>query len=186
MARLRSEAMKCNKRADMTHRMNRLTRKRNNRIRDRIHKITRYLADLAVRKGVILVILGHNRMQKQHAHMGKVSNQNFVQLPFCMLEEQLAYKLREKGIAFLVTEEAYTSKADFLAMDPLPEYREGQTIRLSGLREKRGRYRHYDGSYSNADINGAANILRKVFPNIPKDGWNRGLLDSPYECRIPV
>ncbi|MBQ6407716.1 MAG: transposase, partial [Butyrivibrio sp.] len=48
---------------------------------------------------------------------------------------------------------------------------------FSGKRIQRGLYRHYDGTITNADINGAANILRKVFPKVSQ--WDRGIVDMP-------
>jgi putative transposase len=91
----------------------------------------------------------------------------------------LEYKLAAYGIRFVTTEESYTSKADFLALDPIPEYREDDKTEhsFSGKRIKRGLYRHYDGTVTNADINGAANILRKVFPKVTQ--WDRGIVDMP-------
>ena len=47
---------------------------------------------------------------------------------------------------------------------------------------RRGLYLHWDGTKSNADINGAANILRKVIPN--GTGWDRGVVDTPYAVKI--
>jgi transposase len=62
-----------------------------------------------------------------------------------------------------VTEEAYTSKASFLDGDSLPEYgQKPEGWKASGKRIKRGLYQLADGSIVNADLNGAANILRKV------------------------
>ena len=90
----------------------------------------------------------------------------------------LKYKLEERGIAFLETEESYTSKADFLAGDLMPVYgKEKETceekqVTFLGKRIRRGLYLHWDGTKSNADINGAANILRKVIPN--ETEWDRG------------
>ncbi|SEM65852.1 putative transposase, partial [Butyrivibrio sp. ob235] len=93
--------------------------------------------------------------------------------------DMLRYKLAEYGIRFALTEESYTSKADFLAMDPIPMYEKGKNkeYSFSGRRIKRGLYRHYDGTITNADINGAANILRKVFPKVTQ--WDRGIVDMP-------
>ncbi|WP_182429957.1 hypothetical protein [Lachnospira eligens] len=46
----------------------------------------------------------------------------------------------------------------------------------------RGLYRYDDGSIGNADINGAANIMRKVFTNIT--GWDKGVVDTPYAVTV--
>ncbi len=178
MGILSSCAMKCNKRY-RTRRMSILTEKRNRRIKDQFHKISRQLADYARDNRVDVVVMGHNVFQKQEADMGHISNQNFVQIPMLIFADMLRYKLAEYGIEFALTEESYTSKADFLAMDMIPVYEKGKNTEysFSGKRVKRGLYRHYDGTVTNADINGAANILRKVFPKVKQ--WDRGIVDMP-------
>jgi len=182
LASYRSAAKKCND-TYHTRRIGRLHSRRNNIIKDQMHKISRAITDWAEEQKVDLVVLGHNIFQKQWIRMTHENNQNFVQIPFQVLAGMLRYKLEEKGIAFLETEEAYSSQADFLAMDPIPEYKKGKKgPMMSGKRIKRGMYRHKDGSISNADINGAANIMRKVFPNVTE--WDRGLVDSPYAVQI--
>ena len=182
LAKLRSMAQVCNDQYS-TNRIRRLHDRRNRKIEDQMHKASRRIVRWAVENQVDVVILGHNRFQKQNIDMGHVNNQKFVQIPHSEFARMLAYKLQEEGIALLKTEESYTSKADFLNLDPLPEYKEGEEPpKMSGKRIKRGLYRHHDGTISNADIQGAANILRKVFPNVT--GWDRGVVDTPYVVRI--
>jgi len=185
LARLKSAAELCNGRR-ITKKIRALTRKRNNRIKDAMHKISRWVKEYASRHEVRIVVMGHNKFQKQEISMSKKTNQSFVQIPMDMLRNQLKYKLNGAGILFVCTEESYTSKSDYLAGDEIPVYDGSQQekYRFSGKRIRRGLYRHYDGSISNADINGAANIMRKVFPNVSKELWNRGLLDSPYRAKI--
>ena len=178
LARLSSAAMLCNGRY-RTKRMNELTGKRNRRIKDQFHKISRQIADYARDNHVDVVIMGHNVFQKQEIDIGHVNNQNFVQIPMTIFAGMLKYKLAAYGIRFAITEESYTSKADFLALDPIPVYNKDDETgyNFSGKRIKRGLYRHYDGTVTNADINGAANILRKVFPKVTQ--WDRGIVDMP-------
>ncbi|MFM1655252.1 RNA-guided endonuclease TnpB family protein, partial [Brevibacillus sp. B_LB10_24] len=57
----------------------------------------------------------------------------------------------------------------FLDRDPLPPYEQGITHRFSGKRIKRGLYKSGKGLV-NADVNGAANILRKVVPTASAHG----------------
>jgi len=135
--------------------------------------------DYAKSNHVDVVVMGHNVSQKQGIHIGHVNNQNFVQIPMAVLAGMLRYKLAANGIKFVLTEESYTSKADFLAGDEIPEYRkeDGEKHFFSGRRISRGLYRHYDGTITNADINGAGNILRKVFPKVTQ--WDRGIVDMP-------
>ena len=185
LAKFRVEAERCNKKKSAA-RIRRLTDRRNRIIKDQMHKASRKVTDWAAENRVDVVVLGHNHFQKQNISLGNVNNQNFVQIPYCVFADMLRYKLTEKGIAFLETEESYTSKADYLAGDELPVYDRNRKSHeypaLSGKRICLGLYRHADGSISNADINGAANILRKVFPNVRE--WDRGAVDAPYVVRI--
>ena len=178
MKRLASCAMTCNKRY-RTRKMKALTEKRNRRIKDQFHKVSRQLADYARDNHVDVVVMGHNTYQKQEIGIGHVNNQNFVQIPMLIFADMLRYKLAEYGIKFVLTEESYTSKADFLAKDYIPVYKKNSSGNyfFSGKRIQRGLYRHYDGTITNADINGAANILRKVFPKVSQ--WDRGIVDMP-------
>jgi putative transposase len=47
-----------------------------------------------------------------------------------------------------------------------------------------GLYRFANGRTVNADINGAANILRKSKQNFDFEGLCKGLLDSPLRIRL--
>ena len=187
LAKLKEQAMRCNKRHS-TRRIGRLTGRRNRIMKDLMHKASRKIADWAEENRADLVVLGHNIFQKQGISTGRVNNQAFVQIPYGVFAGMLRYKLEEKGIALLETEESYTSKADFLAGDRMPVYGkerdagEGEILQFSGKRIRRGLYRHWDGTISNADINGAANILRKVIPN--GKGWDRGVVDTPFVVGI--
>jgi putative transposase len=53
---------------------------------------------------------------------------------------------------------------------------------FSGKRIKRGLYQTKDKFLLNADINGSANILRKVFPNVI--GWDKGVVDTPVVVKV--
>jgi putative transposase len=86
-----------------------------------------------------------------------------------MLTRMIQYKAAEQGIAVTLTEEAYTSKASFLDQDPLPRYDEKGEWLFSGKRIHRGLYTSTKGLI-HADVNGAANIMRKVFPNVSAQG----------------
>ena len=73
-------------------------------------------------------------------------------------------KAIEYGVTVIKSDESYTSKASFLDNDEIPIYEEDMNIkyRFSGKRIKRGMYQSSNGTCINADINGAANILRKA------------------------
>ncbi len=183
LARLKSQAELCNNR-EYTRRIGRLTYKRNCMIKDSLHKISRYIADYAKDNNADIVILGHNVFQKQKINTGAANNQAIVQIPHLVFAGMLQYKLEEYGIRLVLTEESYTSMADFKAGDKIPVFSVDSTEEhvFSGRRIKRGLYKYGDGSTGNADINGAANIIRKVFPNVK--GWDKGIVDTPYAVTV--
>ncbi len=134
-------------------------------------------------EGIGTLCIGKNPLWKQEAGMGKRGNQNFVNVPHARFIELLRYKmLRYKaelvGIQVRLTEESYTSKASFLDGDPLPIYGTAEAPTFSGRRVKRGLYRAADGRHSNADVNGAYNIIRKVAPDAFAQG-SRGCVAHP-------
>jgi putative transposase len=182
MAKYRSEAKLCND-LNWTLRMERLTRKRNNQIKDYMHKTTTYIAQYAKSHEVKIVVIGHNKLQKQNINIGKANNQNFVSIPTIMLIKQLQYKLNRLGIELIVVEESYTSKASFENLDFLPTYGvDDELANFSGARIQRGLYQSDGKNPINADLNGAANIFRKAFPNVIK--WDRGIVDMPIVVKI--
>ena len=102
--------------------------------------------------------------------MGRRNNQNFVSIPHARFIDMLTYKAALVGIQVEVREESYTSKASFLDLDSIPNYKpndEEQHV-FSGKRiGKRNRlYRTKDGHTICADVNGAYNILRKSRPDV--------------------
>ena len=81
----------------------------------------------------------------------------------------IEYKAVMAGIAVVYQEESYTSKASFVDGDCIPVYgKNDHNAVFSGTRIKRGLYKCRNGEVINADLNGAANILRKAFPY----AWN--------------
>jgi putative transposase len=147
--------------------MERMTNKRNRRIDHYMHTASKRIIDLLVKEGIGMLCIGKNDAWKQEAHLGKRTNQNFVQIPHARFIAMLTYKAELVGITVKVTEESYTSKASLLDLDPLPVRKNGDDTKhtFSGKRVKRGLYRASDGRSINADINGAGNIIRKVAPD---------------------
>lgn len=97
--------------------------------------------------------------------MSRKSSQNFQSIPFYKFLEKVLYKA-EFAIKVIFTEEAYTSKASFKDRDPIPAFEKGMVSpKFSGKRVK-GLYLRSDGSVVNADVNGSANISRKVINNV--------------------
>lgn len=143
--------------------LDRVTRKRNHQMRDGINKAAKLIIDHCLEHGIGILIIGWNKGFKANANMGRVNNQKFVQMPLGKLKDRLKQLGELHGIRFEETEEAYTSKASYLDGDSLPRFGEKPDgWKASGRRVQRGLYQSADGSVVNADLNGAANILRKV------------------------
>ncbi|MEG5180525.1 MULTISPECIES: transposase, partial [unclassified Microcoleus] len=143
--------------------LDRVTRKRNHQMRDGINKAAKLIVDHCLKHGIGNLVIGWNQGFKSNVDMGSLNNQKFVQMPLGKLKERLNQLCDLHGIQFTETEEAYSSKASFLDGDSLPRYGEKPLgWKASGRRIKRGLYRSANGSLVNADLHGAANILRKV------------------------
>lgn len=167
-----------------SRRLTALSKKRDRYLNDQMHKISRSIIDTCVEHGVSTLAIGVNKGIKQRSSMGKQNNQSFTAIPFSRLIFMLKYKAENAGITVIEQEESYTSKADFLNGDYIPVYgRDDDRACFSGSRIKRGLYRSGTGAVINADVNGAANIMRKAGYEIQKDK-TKGLL-SPKVC-IPV
>ena len=126
-----------------SHRLDRITTKRNRRVLQYLHTASRRMIDLLVEEGIGVLVLGKNPFWKTGVELGKKHNQEFVQIPHARFLELLTYKAEARGIRVLVTEESYTSKASFLDLDPLPVYDPAQGVeqeeqpRFSGRRDGR-------------------------------------------------
>ena len=183
-ARLQSIAKKQGK--DSTKRINRITEKRNNRIRDIIHKSARYIVNQCIEHDIGSVYVGWNTESKLSVAMGAVNNQNFVQIPFGQFRQQLSFLCHKYGISFYEQEESFTSKSSFLDRDELPVFNTDNKFSgsFSGKRVHRGLYISKNGTAINADINGSANILRKGKQNLDFERLCTGLLASPKRIRV--
>ena len=126
--------------------------------------------EIALERGCNTVVVGKNEGWKQEAKMGSKANQTFAQIPHSSFVKMLEYKCQKHGINFVATEEAHTSKTSWLD-DEEPTRQE----EYMGRRVKRGLFRSASGALINADVNGALQIIRKVFPNAKADGiWACG------------
>ena len=149
-----------------------LSFKRSNKIDYEMHKISNHIINEAVKNNISKIFIGNNIGWKNEINTGRRNNQNFVNIPHSKLFNQLLYKGLLKGIEIIFTEESYTSKASFFDKDELPVYGESDNHKFSGRRIKRGLYKDSKGNLWNADLNGAANIMRKcsnkAYKNIRK------------------
>lgn len=152
-----------------------LTEKRNNRIEDYMHKASKMIVDYCVSNKISKIIIGKNKDWKKQINIGKINNQNFVSIPFNSLIYKIQYKAERYGIKVIVREESYTSKASFIDNDNIPDkYTENEKFIFVGKRNGRN-YRTQKGNVVNADLNGAANIIRK---EIELNEYDKRLLSS--------
>ena len=153
----------------VTKQMQRIAMTRNRQINHYLHTASKRVIDFLVENGIGTVIIGKNPLWKQGINLGRQTNQNFVSIPHARFIEMLMYKAALVGIQVEVQEESYTSKASFLDLDPIPDYKpnDEEHYVFSGKRiGKRNRlYRTKDGCKICADVNGAYNILRKRKPD---------------------
>ena len=164
----------------------RLTLKRNNRVNDCIKKTARYIVNHCIKNNIGTIVCGYNLDFKRVINLGKKTNQNFTQISFGSLREQLENLCVRYRMRYVEQKESYTSKASFLDLDFLPVYNADnpKKYEFSGRRIKRGLYQASDGRTVNADLNGAANILRKNSWNFDFEELSRGLLASPLRIRL--
>lgn len=161
-------------------RLNKLSENRNHFMLDACHQISCRVVDFCIEHRVSTLYIGNSRFWKQRSGIGKVNNQNFVSIPFAALREMITYKAERAGIRVILQEESYTSQASFIDGDCIPTYRiNDDKAAFSGTRFCRGLYRSADGTVINADLNAAANILRKAKQDAFQDVINYDFLKNP-------
>ena len=134
-----------------------ITNKRNNKVKDYLHKSSRILVNFLVSNDISTLVIGYNEEWKQNINIGKKNNQSFVNIPFYTFIQQLEYKCKLEGINIILTEESYTSKCSFLDNESVEKHES-----YLGKRIKRGLFRSAKNKIINADLNGSLNILKKA------------------------
>ena len=150
-----------------SHRLRRLTHKRNCKIDNYLHRASRSIINHRAANSIETLVIGKNDGGQTGRNLGKKTNQNMVSIPHAKFIEMLTYKAQLVGIninVVLVTEE-YTSKCYFLDNEPLwkQDYYQDRGI-------KRGLFRIRNGTLINAYVKGWLNIIRKAFPNAFVEG----------------
>jgi transposase, IS605 orfB family len=161
-----------------TNRLSRLTRKRNFKIEDALHKISKFIVDTALENKITMIVIGNNKNWKQSISLGRRTNQSFVSIPHQKLIEKIMYKAQTHGINVVLTEESYTSGTSFLdGEQPKKEYYNNSRRKYRGLFVSNNRKR------INADVNAAYQIMKKVFPNEFSDG-TEGVVLHPVRVNV--
>ena len=145
---------------DWSNKLDILTFKRNQRIKNYLHNASSYIVKWCVSNNIDTLVIGKNKEWKQDSNMGKRNNQQFVMIPYQMLLQQLQYKCENAGIEYVETEESYTSGTSFLdGEEPTSNYYN------KDRRIERGLFKSNSGLLINSDVNGSLQIMKKVFPN---------------------
>lgn len=177
LAYYKSKLEKVNKKKS-SHRVKRLTNKRNNKINAYLHKASKYIVYDIQSKGIRTLVIGKNTEWKKDCSIGKSNNQNFIQIPHSRLIDMLSYKCEKVGITVKLQEESYTSKCSFLDMEEICKHET-----YCGKRIKRGLYISKNAVKINADVNGSYNILRKAIPSVFNHGIE-GFVVNPTVIKL--
>ena len=169
--------------------LSKITEKRNRQMRDAVNKAARLVINHCLENCISKLVFGWNKGQKYAINLGRKTNQKFVQTPTAKLKARIEQLCELYGIEYIETEESYTSQASFLDGDSLPVFgKKSPGWKASGKRVKRGLYRSANGSLINADLNGAANILRKANVNmklgLDLTRMDRRCLTTVARCRL--
>lgn len=141
-----------------------LWNKRNTKVNDYLNKTVKIIIDYCLNNNIGTIVVGYNPTIQREVNIGRINNQNFVNIPIGTIREKLNYQSQRYNINLIEQEESYTSKSDFLANDSIPVYNafDKKTYTFSGIRISRGQYKSAAGITLNADINGSLNIMRKA------------------------
>jgi len=161
-----------------SNRLEKLTNKRNRKVKDYLHKASRFVVNHFILNGIGLVVIGKNTQWKTEINIGKRNNQSFVNIPHAKLIDMITYKSKLVGIDFIVTEESYTSKCSFIDLEPIKKHEN-----YLGKRVKRGLFISNNKTKINADCNASGNIIRKEIPNAFADGIE-GVVVRPIKINL--
>lgn len=163
---------------DYTNKMYSLTMKRNCKINDYMHKASKYLIEYAKANNFNTIVIGNNKGWKQNSAMSKTVNQTFVGIPHKKFIEMVQYKAQNVGINVIITEESYTSGTSFLDNEGPIKSNYNKNRRIH-----RGLFISNKGIKINADVNGAYQIMKKVFPNAYSNGI-KGVVLHPIRVNV--
>lgn len=166
--------------------MKKITAWRNDKIRQFAHKASKRIVDYALNCEANTIVIGKNKSWKRSSNMGKRNNQNFIGIPHQVMIDMIKYKANLAGITVIQTNESYTSQTSSLDHEQ-PCWENGNKSRKRqgkspvNRRIKRGLFKANDDRLINADINGALQIIRKVFSNFQVNDEIAGVVLRPVK-----
>lgn len=132
--------------------------KRYKRVMNYMHNVSAYIIKYCKEHNMNTITVGKNNKWKQECNIGSAT-QKFIHIPYEILLDQLKYKSELNNIKLITTEESYTSGTSFIDNElPIKENYD------KSRRKHRGMFISNKGIKINADVNGAYQIMRKVFP----------------------
>ena len=171
--KVQSELKKCNDRY-MSHKLETLYRKRNNRFNTYMHKASKKIIDYCLEHNVKQIIIGHNKLQKQKSKL-----KNFVAIPTFRLIELIKYKAEYQGIEVIETEESYTSITSYLDKEEPIKDNANKARRIH-----RGLFKSNKNKIINADVNSAYQIMKKVIGDKVIKSIGKGAVFIPRKVTI--
>lgn len=169
-----------------TKAMKRIIDWRNRKIYEFAHKASKRIVEYALSCEANTIVIGKNQSWKRSANMGRKNNQNFIGIPHKTMIDMIVYKANMEGITVICTNESYTSQTSALDGEK-PCWENGNKSRLkqgkspAARRIRRGLFRSNKGLLVNADVNGAMQIIRKVFPSVSFDGGIADAVLHPFK-----
>lgn len=150
---------------DWSNRLDILTLKRFNKIKNYMHKASKQVIEYCLNLNIDTIIIGNNQKWKQESNLHKSVNQTFVQIPYEIFINMVQYKAENVGINVIITKESYTSGTSFLDIEmPI------KTNYDKSRRVFRGLFVSNMGVKINSDVNGSYQIIKKVVPNAFSNG----------------
>lgn len=152
---------KSNKLTHTTKREVRNSRERREQMNAYLNRCVHYIVEHCIKHRIGNVVVGHSRNFSDY-ELGR-NNLIFGYMPYTAFNKKLEYECKKYGISFYRQDESYTSQASFYDGDHMPEHTTKAKQSFSGKRIHRGLYKSKEGLTINADVNGAANILKKFY-----------------------
>src|SRR6056297_1176936 len=161
-----------------TKQIRQLRIKRNNCIKDYLHKASRNIINLAIKHQVATIVVGDIKNIKQGNNL-----KSFVQIPIQRLVQLIEYKAKLAGIKLTKVNEAYTSGCSAIDLELLNKVNYDKSRRTTRGLFKTG------NKIINADVNGSLNIMRKYLkdkciPKMVKQIRDNGAVNSPQRIRV--
>lgn len=140
---------------------------------------TKHIIDYVLNNGTNTIVIDNDKGLKRSSNMGKRNNRNFIGIPHQVIVNMLEYKARLVGINVIKTWESYISQISFLEGEKPCKQNGNYACKQKCLsptkrRVRCGLFKSNNGTLINADMSGALQIIKKVFP---KFQLNDGIVD---------